>query len=795
MNESTFETHLAACISDVFPMIATSSIETQTVLPLKLGHRVLAIDGPASYANGRADIVLRIGGQPTVLLELKAPGVELTGEDLSQAISYCRLHEPIIPIVVLTNGSDVQIYSSYDRSPIGGTSLDEARIAAVVSASSKHASLTVEQAIRNLLEGNPEIWGAAIRSRTEEVLKEMEGSIADFALPLWKDLRFPRKATVQLAHAFEQGERVLALVAPPISGKTNVIAEFCERAEEFGNAVLYIDCLQTSNLLEEVAHALTDSFGASVSAEKAYDWLRIGVGDQREGRPRLILVLDSLVPEDANDLIKQATSLLKNVGDNVGILFSLTDPALEKIRFTPGRTTLTKLGRDTKVLLLRGLDDSEIDVAARNLSALCRIELPPGSRFEGPMREPRILRILIAMQGPVTDIPEGLHVSLPSIVPSDVLVELWETTADATELRSDLIALAEAYLEDEEERAKSSELTIMSVGVGTITAETAQNVLGETVFQRLLQNGYIKRMSGVGRMLVVPTVPEFLSAALVSILQKTVLAISESDGENAATKALLRFTSGIPLGDRVAALVLQHLVSHDPSLFNSMFFALLEDEPKHEKMRPGNFLMQLTHGEPAKMRYVDNSIRIEQEDGTEVVFPVDEDDGPMRTTSNLHPWNILSHLAYAPVGMVRDGEEVPLGPGIMDRIGRFRSTLKNFGAAAIADQVGNYEHNLPGFGTVPCPARGIVEPIVYGMQLAIQRYGSLMDELVNESIEDGDPALLMRLYVAASSLEGISEPTTNKRAKRMKKNLSRALDGVFAAIHSPDNEPENPSTE
>ena len=795
MNESTFETHLAACISNVFPTIAASSIETQTVLPLKLGHRILAIDGPASYANGRADIVLRIGGKPTVLLELKAPGIELTEEDLSQAVSYSRLHEPMIPIVVLTNGSDVQIYSSFDRSPIEGASLDEARIVAVVSASSKQASLSVEQAIRNLLEGNPEIWAAAIRSRTEESIKEMEGSIADFTLPLWEHFRFPRKASVQLAHAFEQGERVLALVAPPISGKTNVIAEFCERAEAFGNAVLYIDCLQTSNLLEEVANALTDSFGASVSADKAYDWLRIGIGDQREDRPRLILVLDSLVPEDANDLIKQATGILKNVGNNVRILFSLTDPALEKIRFTPGRTTLTKLGRDTKVLLLRSLDDGEIDVAARNLSALFRIELPPGSRFESSMREPRILRMLIAMHGPVTDIPDGMHGRLPSIVPSDVLVELWDTTAGATELRSDLIALAEAYLEDEDERAKSSELTIMSIGVGTMTTQTAQKVLGEVVFQRLLQNGYIKRMNGAGQMLIVPTVPELLSAALVSILQKAVVTISESDGDEAAITALLRFTSGIPLGDRVAALVLQHLVSHRPSLFNSMFFALLEDEPKQEEMRPGSFLMQLVHGEPAKMRYVDNSIRIEQKDGTEVVFPLDEEDGPMHTTSNLHPWNILSHLAYAPVGMVQDGQELPLGPGIMDRIGRFRSTLKNFGAATISDQVGNYEHNLPGFGTVPCPARGIVEPIVYAMQLAIQRYGSLMEKFVNESIEDGDPALLMRLYVAASSLEEISEPETKERAKRMEHCLSRALDGVFDVIHGSGDESEGPSVE
>ena len=65
-----------------------------------------------------------------------------------------------------------------------------------------------------------------------------------------------------------------------------------------------------------------------------------------------------------------------------------------------------------------------------------------------------------------------------------------------------------------------------------------------------------------------------------------------------------------------------------------------------------------------------------------------------------------------------------------------------------------------------------------------------MDAFMTDAIRDGDPALLMRLHVAASSLEEISDSATKERASRMNKELSAALDGVFRIIHGPDEEPD-----
>jgi hypothetical protein len=493
-----------------------------------------------------------------------------------------------------------------------------------------------------------------------------------------------------------------------------------------------------------------------------------------------------LIPQESDVIRKQAVKLLKNVGSNVAVLLSLTETGFETVRNTPGRLTPSKLGRDMKIVPLAELDEDEINTAAHNLFQQTRIQLPPGARFELPMHLPRTLRLMIAMDEDFRNIPEDRYARLPSIVPGDVLVKLWETTFTNTELRADLLGLAQAYVVDQEQRLNNAELTLMSMGVGTMTSGTVEKILSESSFNRLLRQGHIKRLPLKEQMLIVPTVPEMLSAALISVLAPIVIDRNRAEGHESATKDLLQYTRDLALGDRVAAILLQRLVEPEPDLFWNIFKALMKDTPKREPMRSGDYLMQLPNGESARVQYRDNSLIFAMPDGTESVLPLDDDEESTTVISNLHPWNILSHLACVPIAVGNQNGMMFLGVTIMDRVGRFRATLKSFGTPSLDSPASMYEHNLPGFGSVPCPSRGIVEPIVYAMQLGIQRFGEAMDAFVAEAIEEGDPALLMRLYVAASSLREISDPTIQGRSIRMERDLSAALNAVFTAIHGSD---------
>ena len=783
MNEATFESHLGSSLDRVFPTISKTRIETQKTFSLKFGHAVLHLGrGATAYAKGRSDIIVSVDGTATVLFELKRPDLSLTDDDIAQGISYARLHEPMIPIVVVTNGAETRIYSSYDQSEIGDNSLDEQRIVKIIASSAKQAQTARAETIRSLLEGSPDAWAGALRSRTNESLAELQGSIEDLTRPLCSEFRFPRRATPVLGGGFASGERSLALVGPPLSGKTNVIAEFCARSKEFRTAPLYIDCIDSQDLLFEIANALSETFGVLIQSDAVMHWLRVGVGDLQEGRPRLILVLDSLHPDESASLVKQAINLLRNAGPNLGLLLAMTETGYEGIRTNPGRTTLSKLGRDTKIVRLGSLDDDEIDAAATNLFYETSLRIPLGSQFELPMHEVRILRLLIAMNRGSSDIPEGQYMSLPSIVPSQVLKELWKTTAANTELRADLLALAVAYL-TEIEGNRSAKLTLASIGIGSMELANVESTVSSAAFERLLRRGYIKRFALDDEMLIVPTNPELLSAALPTVIRPKIVETARTQGHEAAAEQLLRVTRDVALGDRVAAIILEQLMEEDVELLSSIVSSLMSEEPKVETIREGNFLVLLPNGQPAPMKLVDNSIVITMSDGQDVAIPIPEDEGFGKITSNLHPWNILSHLAYIPIRFEAAQGEGWLGTTIMDRIGRFRGTLKNFGAATVTEQNSTYEHSLPGYGNVPCPSRGIVEPITYAMTVGFVHFEDAMVLLAEHAIEDADAALLLRLQIAADSLEGIVDTVVRDRVQKVSKLISTVLVDVLNAIH------------
>jgi hypothetical protein len=431
------------------------------------------------------------------------------------------------------------------------------------------------------------------------------------------------------------------------------------------------------------------------------------------------------------------------------------------------------------------LNDDEVETARQNFYAGYRVLLPEPYQFELTLRQPHSLRLLMSMQGGADEMPDGLVERLPPIITTDFLASLWERTSETSELRADYLSLAECYINDALPRQNNVHLSAISMGVGAVSMEAAAK-LPTGVFDRLLSQGHIKRVNLSSSVVVVPTVPELLSAACVHVVLPKVLATAQQGDVAAAKDALLRWTRGLALGDRVAAAILIELVTRDSTLFYRIFELLMADEPREEIKGHGNFLLPMPGGKIIELIYDGETMRMKLPDGTEHEMEWLDDEGPMRFISDVHAWQILSHLSYVGIAVQQEDGLVLLAPWIIMRVGRFRSTLRDVGRASLHHTSSVYEHSLPGYGTVPCPGRGIVEPITYGMQENIKNFGAVMDEVVKEAVEDGDPALLMRLYVAASSLEGIANPEIATRVERMTNEIHTSLDSVFQVIHEED---------
>ncbi|HBX53096.1 MAG TPA: hypothetical protein DEH02_18690 [Bacteroidales bacterium] len=95
-------------------------VKAKIVIPYfkKLGYKdnQIFLNVPIKAFLGRqsktvyADLVIREGSNPIIIVEVKKPGMQLDEIHKEQAISYARQSEKVVPIAVVTNGISFKIY-------------------------------------------------------------------------------------------------------------------------------------------------------------------------------------------------------------------------------------------------------------------------------------------------------------------------------------------------------------------------------------------------------------------------------------------------------------------------------------------------------------------------------------------------------------------------------------------------------------------------------------------------------------------------------------------------------------
>jgi hypothetical protein len=90
VSEATLEARLAEFLAAAFPSPGLS-IEHQPTFTIRLGHSDHAIGSKQTWAGGRADILVKSGGKPLAIIELKAPDESIDEDAKRQALSYARL--------------------------------------------------------------------------------------------------------------------------------------------------------------------------------------------------------------------------------------------------------------------------------------------------------------------------------------------------------------------------------------------------------------------------------------------------------------------------------------------------------------------------------------------------------------------------------------------------------------------------------------------------------------------------------------------------------------------------------
>lgn len=761
MNEATLEARLNAELQRIFPTLGKLSISHQDIFTLQFGHKSVTINGRDNdKAFGRYDVLIKIDEKPVILFELKRPGKELLPEDRGQGVSYARLLDPMPPLVVISNGQQTEFYTTHDKQPWVADTLDERALKLLISQSLSCAAAEKDEAVRLLLGQQPQIWTHIIRQFTNDKILARRGEVSDLTYPLVKDFSLPRKIVNTLVDQLLSGKRLIALIGPPLSGKSNIVSQLCDK-EIKGIVPLYIDCSSLHyGIFQHLSNIFAHELFRASSIDEVRNWLLNGLRDPVNGR--LVIILDGWSTNVSDQIRADIESIIEICKDKaVSILIATDDYALQSITTVSGRPTKTELGQKVVKFGLEPLDDKEFEAAREYFFDRYRVVFHHGAQYNEEYRYPRILRIIAAeVSGHKSR--EGTVFFIPSVTSVNFLDFTWHCFAQDPMLRVDFKILARAFANDKPLRDTYPSLSLVSHGRGYITHDTAERELGSDRLNRLLSQDHVTVVNFKSdSVLVIPKIPELLASAASYYLADELLSLLAQERRDEAYEYLVRKASAFPYGDIVAAIAIIEVTKKQEDFLTFIIYKLIEDRPKIEKL-------------PKKFRGLIDIPNV----GT---LPIQGDAlAEGNIISNYDPWLILSHLANIPLASQDGSRDIQLA--LFDEIGSFPEILRRPDSISNKIMKKFHVHEISEIGTILCHQTGIVEPITQAILRGFYEIPKGMIRLCNHAIKEKKLALLWRLYTAAKASETCADPVVQKSSKEAIEMVDPLMESLFKDI-------------
>lgn len=742
MNEATFEARLNAQIQNLFPTINPAKISHQMIFDLQLGRHRITVDGkPKEKAGGRLDVLILVDKIPVLVLELKSPGVQINDADRDQGISYARLMDKMPPLVVISNATETKFYTTYDKEPWSGSTISEETIKQLLQHALACAASDRDDAVRLLLGYRPDIWTTIIKQTTDSSLRDLTSDLADWSHPLSAGFSIPRQMAKEIGLLLAKDNQVLILTGPPLSGKTNVLHQFC-KAEDHPNFIpFYIDgSLVNFGLFQYMANLFSQTLLQATPPEQIRQWLIVSLRGSPESR--LVFVVDGGIAAANDRLAADLNEMLPLLeSSNTSIVLSLNDSLLSELINVPGRTTKTPLGRKARILKLSTLTDNEFPKALEYLARRYSATFDSCIYNSQAFRYPRLLRVCAAQVAsnrthpPSMDKEQDIVAVLPGIPSLGILRSAWAIFVRSPQLRDDLRRLAHAFITDEQNRREHPSLVLLAHNTGIMTIQKAENSLGEDRLNRLRSQGYVSLANGPsGTTCCVPKLPEALSAAAAYEVSDGFDSVMAQKGLDAACEYLLEKSEPFPYGDIVGALAVIDIASRSDSLAYHIVSSLIQHKPVRKPManEADIALLSAKHGEIR--------MRVPTESGQ----PIGS------VWSNTQAWLILSHLATYPIVDAEANWEPYLQ--LLSHIGSYEYVLLRPDFIYLEDNTVFHVHEVGETGEFVCPRSGIIEPITLAIQSGFIHIPQEMLKLCQYAAEKNNIYLACRILSAAYSL-------------------------------------------
>ncbi|HET6843542.1 MAG TPA: hypothetical protein VFK06_17955 [Candidatus Angelobacter sp.] len=777
--EMDFEADLQAALRRAFPWLPPGSIRHQTKFSFNCGRALIEVNGKQqSTVTGRADVLLYWGKQPLAVLELKRPSQAIEESDMAQGLSYARMLHPAPPLVAVTNGSELILLETHTGKEWKPSEASEGEFANLIKQAAHAAGNDLKQAISTLMGINASIWVQAIRQTSSIVIEGLSGGWDEQLLPFVADFLVPRGATTRILELLQQGQRLVLLEGPPLSGKSNVLRELTvQTAQRTDMAVLYVEADSGSDMLRAISDALSNALSWPISREEARAWL---LRLSKTPGASLVIAVDDL-GTGREDIRAEVEDLTSHVfGNHLRIVLSLDESVAERLVMNSTGRKASAIGRRATRVPLGILDNTEFEAATRALWER-RIGIMHGGESSPELRLPWVLR---AATSHIVSDEQYENTNLAAVLPPLLALDLIQHTRERftdNELRRKFQAAAKAVLKDAEDRTRPIGLILRSMATYVVRRNTLREFLEHNEIEFLTGQGYLRlMMHDSGEPIIVVTVPELLASEAAHILGMELLIRVNSDAK-AAAEWLVKTATGIPLGDILAAQAVLDAALYQGSLPLDLLSALINSRPEPRPMAPGTRaaiylpsigVMDMTIEKDGVIAVQAHGRRVNiQEGGSE----------PPVAYANVHAWLILSHLAGCPWGIERDGHvEARVDPAILTEVATCPIVLRAVGPDPEMSAVAT--HRTP-HGEVVCHKAGIVEPITLSILRYLGGLGAETEDWLEEAVERKSFPLLMRLYIALEDLSGTADKEVAAFAKHALKNLIEPALSKFPQLH------------